>query len=92
MPKLKTTTKRKAISKKLESIENEVDRLNSKKTINLDEVGVDNDPEIDAPIHLQGGEWNWNFEKKPMSLVDKITWVLTAVNVAILISLVIKNI
>lgn len=29
---------------------------------------------------------------KPMSLVNKITWVLTAVNVAILISLVIKNI
>lgn len=30
--------------------------------------------------------------KKPMSLPDKITWVLTAVNVAILISLLIRNI
>lgn len=29
--------------------------------------------------------------KYPMSLTDKITWVLIAVNVAILISLVIKN-
>lgn len=47
--------------------------------------------DIEIP-HLRGGDWKWNFEKKPMSLPDKITWVLTAVNVAILISLVIKNI
>lgn len=46
---------------------------------------------IEIP-HLRGGDWKWNFEKKPMSLQDKITWVLTAVNVAILISLVIKNV
>jgi len=31
-------------------------------------------------------------EKEETSLLNKITWVLTAVNVAILISLVIKNI
>lgn len=47
--------------------------------------------ELEIP-HLRGGDWKWNFEKKPMSLQDKITWVLTAVNVAILISLVIKNV
>lgn len=49
------------------------------------------EPEIEIP-HLRGGDWKWNFEKKPMSLADKITWVLTVVNVAILISLVIKNV
>lgn len=63
----------------------------SKKEVKFDEVGVDNDLGIDVPLHLQGGQWNWNFEKESMPLVDKITWVLTAVNVAILISLVIKN-
>ena len=57
-----------------------------------DEIGVDNTTGIDVPLHLRGGEFHWNFEEKPMSLTDKITWVLTGVNVAILISLVIKNI
>lgn len=32
------------------------------------------------------------YPDKSMSLVNKVTWVLTALNVAILISLVIKNI
>jgi hypothetical protein len=58
----------------------------------LDEVGVDNDPGIDVPVHARGLTSKWNFEKKPMSLTDKITWVLTVVNVAILITLVIQNI
>lgn len=40
---------------------------------------------------LCGGEFHWNFEKPKMSLTDKVTWVLTAVNVAILISLIVKN-
>lgn len=53
---------------------------------------LDDEPGIDVPFHLRGGDWKWNFEKKPMSLADKITWVLTVVNVAILISLVIKNV
>ena len=53
---------------------------------------VDNNPGIDVPVSLRGGNWTWNFEKKSMPLVDKITWILTAANVAILISLVIKNI
>lgn len=57
----------------------------------LDEAGVNNDKGIDVPLHARGGEWKWNFEKR-MPLVDKITWVLTAVNVAILITLVIKNV
>lgn len=55
-----------------------------------DEIGVDNDPGIDVPLHARGGQWKWNFEKK-MSLTDKITWVLTVVNVAILISLFIAH-
>ena len=58
----------------------------------LDQVGVDNDPGIDVPLHLRGGHFKWNFEKTPMSIYDKITLVLTLVNVAILISLVIKNV
>lgn len=52
----------------------------------LDQVGVDNDPGIDVPLHARGGQWKWNYENK-MPLHDKITWVLTAVNVAILITL-----
>lgn len=47
--------------------------------------------DIDIP-HLRGGDWKWNFEKKSIPLSDKITWVCTVVNVAILISLVIKNV
>ncbi len=47
--------------------------------------------DIEIP-HLRGGDWKWNFEKKSMPLTDKITWVLTVVNVAIFISLVIKNV
>lgn len=56
-----------------------------------DEIGIDNDPGIDVPLHARGGEWKWNFQKK-MPWYDKVTWVLTAVNVGILISLVIKNV
>ena len=48
--------------------------------------------DIDVPPHLRGGDWKRNFEKKPISLTDKITWVLTVVNVIILISLVIRNV
>jgi hypothetical protein len=80
---------------KLEDIENEVDRLNSKKKTKLDEVGVDNDPGIDVPLHVRGGHFTWNFEEKESFFdrnADKITWVLTVVNAAILISLVIKNV
>lgn len=65
--------------------------LTKRKAIKLDEVGVDNNPGIDVPISLRGGEFHWNFDKKPMQLVDKITWVLTAVNVAIFVTLLIKN-
>lgn len=56
-----------------------------------DEIGVDNDPGIDVPLHARGGHFSWNFEKKSMPWYNKVTWGLTAVNVAILISLVIKN-
>lgn len=59
---------------------------------NWDEKGVDNDPDIDVPLHARGGHFNWNFEyKKAMSITDKITWVLTAVNVAIFITLFVTN-
>lgn len=56
-----------------------------------DEIGVDNATGIDVPIHLRGGSFQWNFQKR-MPWYDKVTWVLTGVNVAILISLVIKNV
>lgn len=61
----------------------------TKKTItkkNIDKVWED----IEVPIHLRGGSFHWNFEKR-MPLTDKITWVLTAVNVAILITLFVTN-
>ena len=61
------------------------------RDMTLDEIGVDNDPGIDVPPHLRGGEFNWNFEKKT-PIIDKILWVLAVVEVAILISLVIKNV
>ncbi len=56
-----------------------------------DEQGVDNATGIDVPLHLRGGSFKWNFQKR-MPWYDKVTWVLTGVNVAILISLVIKNV
>ena len=56
-----------------------------------DEIGVDNATGIDVPLHLRGGSFQWNFQKR-MPWYDKVTWVLTGVNVAILISLVIKNV
>ena len=62
---------------------------------NWDEPGVDNDPGIDVPLHLRGGHFTWNFEESKPSFMDKyvneVTWVLTVVNVAILISLITKN-
>ena len=57
----------------------------------MDEIGVDNATGIYVPLHLRGGSFQWNFQKR-MPWYDKVTWVLTGVNVAILISLVIKNI
>ncbi len=80
----KTSTKRKAISKKVigntNAASGSVDIVISKQVSSKEE-----------PIHLRGGEFHWNFDKKPMQLVDKITWVLTAVNVAIFVTLLIKN-
>ena len=73
---------------KLKNIKTMKKTLTKRKAIKLDEVGVDNNQAIDVPISLRGREFRWNFDKPKMSLVDKITWVLTAVNVAILISLV----
>lgn len=54
--------------------------------------GAYNDQGIEVPLHLRGGYWKWNFDKKPMPWYDKITWVLTVVNVGILLTLIIKNI
>lgn len=56
----------------------------------LDEVGVDNAVGTDVPLHLRGGSFKWNFQKR-MPWYDKVTWVLTGVNVAIFITLVINN-
>ena len=76
--------------------------------IKFDKIGVDNDPGIDVPLHAKGGAWKWNFQEQDafdegtvcgyesaasdFKIVNRITWVLTAVNVGILISLVIKNV
>ena len=40
---------------------------------------------------LRGGEWKWNFKEEKMSTVNKVTLVLTLINVAILITLFVKN-
>ena len=56
-----------------------------------DEIGVDNATGVDVPLHLRGGSFKWNFQKR-MPWYDKVTWVLTGVNVAIFITLIIKNI
>ena len=73
-----------------------VDELNDQITkywdnYDSDEIGVDNAVGIDVPLHIRGGSFQWNFQKR-MPWYDKVTWVLTGVNVAILISLVIKNV
>ena len=87
--KKKTTKRVKEIAKR--NIKEATENVQKILLKNIDEIGVDNNPGIDVPLHLRGGAWKWNFEKK-MSMEDKITWVLTAVNVAILISLVIENV
>ena len=79
-----TTKKKVSKSKSINSIPND------KWQAYWDEIGVDNEPDIDVPLHARGGQWKWNFENK-VSLTDKITWVLTVVNVAILITLIIEN-
>jgi hypothetical protein len=56
----------------------------------LDEQNVDNAVGTDVPLHLRGGSFQWNFQKR-MPWYDKVTWVLTGVNVAIFITLVINN-
>lgn len=80
---VKKTTK-KAITKSVQ------ESINRAYQAELDEIGVDNAVDIDVPLHLRGGEFHWNFEKKT-PLVDKILWVLAVVEVAILISLIVKN-
>ena len=67
-------------------------KFNQKEVIKkINKTLSDDWDEIEIP-HLRGGDWKRNFEKKPISLTDKITWVLTVVNIAILISLVIRNV
>ena len=76
--------------KNLEAFRSEIQR--AKIPEYLDEIGIDNDPGIDVPLHARGGHFTWNFEeKRAMPWYDKVTWVLTAVNVAIFITLLIKN-
>lgn len=76
----------KDITKKEWNMEGAINKIN--------EIGIDNDPGIDVPLHARGLTSKWNFQKtkKRMPWYDKVTWVLTAVNVVILISLVIKNV
>lgn len=40
------------------------------------EIGVDNDQGIDAPLHARGGRWKWNFESENMSSELAIMWIL----------------
>lgn len=103
---MKTSTKRKAIvketgiplkkrvrpavSKKKNNAELAVEKGDEAMRKYLDQVGVDNDPGIDVPLHIRGGHFKWNFQKR-MPWYDKVTWVLTGVNVAILGYLIIKN-
>ena len=85
-------------TKKLTTNKKKVDSISKStrsKIVSSIQDAIDRDyqrqqKEIDIP-HLRGGDWKWNFEKKPMSLADKITWVLTVVNVAILISMTWTN-
>ena len=57
----------------------------------MDEMGVDNVPnKVDVPVSGRGGKWMWNFEKK-VPVHDKITWVLTMLNIVILISFVVTH-
>ena len=48
----------------------------------VDEVGVDNDEGIDVPIHMRGGMFQWNFNKKKDHSV-KIMWVLAVLCVLV---------
>ena len=84
------TTKRAVKSKKPESevLNKAIDEYWDK--VARDEVGVDNATGVDVPLHLRGGSFKWNFQKR-MPWYDKVTWVLTGVNVAIFITLVINN-
>jgi len=75
--------------KKLDDLNDQITKYWDK--YESDEIGVDNATGIDVPLHIRGGSFQWNFQKR-MPWYDKVTWVLTGVNVAILISLVIKNV
>lgn len=80
------------INSKIRKSTHELIALYPAKEYLEDQVGVDNDPGIDVPLHVRGGHFKWNFEKtRTMPWYDKVTWVLTAVNVAILSYLIIKN-
>lgn len=89
----KKTTKR-AVKKR--TLEDELDDYYDNKLNEFDEIEV---PTLGMVKH--NGEWiKWGeYEQEiwqdgyntKMSLTDKITWVLIAVNVAILIVLLIKN-
>ena len=82
-------SKTKSYKEKEKEFHDEID--NYWKRYKSDEIGVDNAVGVDVPLHLRGGSFQWNFQKR-MPWYDKVTWVLTGVNVAILISLVIKNV
>lgn len=86
-------TIKKKVTKSFEK--KKIDELNDEITkywdnYDSDEIGVDNAVGTDVPLHIRGGSFQWNFQKrKPW--YDKVTWVLTGVNVAILITLVFRN-
>ena len=89
MPKTTKKVTKGFEKKKLDDLNDEITKYWDE--YELDQIGVDNDPGIDVPLHARGLTSEWNFQKR-MPWYDKVTWVLTAVNVAILISLVIKNV
>ena len=81
MPAKKTT--KRAVKEKKFNQKEVIEKINKTLSDEWDEVEIP---------HLRGGDWKWNFEKKSMPWYDKATVALTVVNVAILISLVIKNV
>lgn len=80
----------KKVQKSLEEMNTSQKEIERQQRLKMPIVDLDAWDEPEIP-HLRGGDWKWNFEKKPMSLPDKITLVLTLVNVAILGYLIIKN-
>jgi hypothetical protein len=87
----KTATKRKVISKKAKTIDEFMDLV--EKGVDAEYSNYDKQwadiPDAEATVEQIK---SWDKINEPMSLTNKITLVLTLVNVAIVVYLTIKNI